>query len=117
MKTIGRIAAVILLFFGVLFLWAAFSPQASRGWIWVGVISIAAGLVLIWLTTRPKKEKEAVEIVQKLELSGNVSLEDFKCRNCGGTLSSENVKMVAGAPVVECPYCNSSYQLEEDPKW
>jgi len=25
--------------------------------------------------------------------------------------------MVAGAPVVTCPYCNTSYQLKEEPKW
>jgi transcription elongation factor Elf1 len=46
-----------------------------------------------------------------------VSLESFQCRNCGGKLSADNVKMVAGAPVVSCPYCGTSYQLEEAPKW
>jgi len=25
--------------------------------------------------------------------------------------------MVAGAPMVTCPYCHTSYQLTEDPKW
>jgi uncharacterized Zn-finger protein len=32
-------------------------------------------------------------------------------------LTSENIKMVAGAPVVTCPYCGSTYQLAEEPKW
>jgi uncharacterized Zn-finger protein len=29
----------------------------------------------------------------------------------------DNIKMVAGAPVVTCPYCNTTYQLTEEPKW
>jgi len=46
-----------------------------------------------------------------------VNLEKLTCRNCGGALSSENVRMLAGAPVVECPFCGTSYQLTEEPKW
>jgi hypothetical protein len=114
-RIIAYIAAAILIFFGVLFIWGAFSPQGSPGWIIVGVISVGAGLGLIWLAR--KRAKEQMEIIQKIELSGDVNLENLTCQNCGGTLSSENIKMVAGAPVVNCPYCNSSYQLSEEPKW
>jgi hypothetical protein len=41
----------------------------------------------------------------------------MNCKHCGGALSTDNIKMVAGAPVVSCPYCNSTYQLSEEPKW
>lgn len=116
-KLVANIFAAILLFFGVLFIWGAFSPQGSTSWLLIGAISIAAGLGLIWLVGRRDREKQIVEVVQKVELSGDVSLEAFKCQSCGGTLSSKNVTMVAGAPVVDCPYCHSSYQLEEAPKW
>jgi len=27
------------------------------------------------------------------------------------------VEVVAGAPVVTCPYCHTTYQLTEEPKW
>ena len=114
-RIIAYIAAAILIFFGVLFIWGAFSPQGSPGWILVGVISVGAGMGLIWLAR--KRAKERAEIIQKIELSGDVNLETLTCQNCGGTLSSDNIKMVAGAPVVNCPYCNSSYQLSEEPKW
>ncbi len=116
MKTAAYILAGILIFFGVLFLWGAFSPQGSTGWLVVGAISIAAGLGLIWLVGR-SSAKGKVEIVQKIELSGDINLESLTCRNCGATLSSDNVKMLAGAPVVTCPYCGASYQLTEEPKW
>ncbi len=115
-RIIAYIAAAILIFFGVLFVWGAFAPQGSVGWIIVGVISIGAGLVLIWLAGRRAK-REAAELVQRIELSGDIDLETLTCRNCGGALSPDNVKMVAGAPVVSCPYCNTSYQLTEEPKW
>jgi Na+/melibiose symporter-like transporter len=117
-RVIATIAAGILIFFGVLFIWGAFSPNGSTGWIVTGLISVAAGFVLIWLSRRrPAAADGKQEIVQHIELSGDVSLERLTCRSCGGKLSSDNVKVVAGAPVVNCPYCGASYQLEEAPKW
>jgi len=115
-STIAYIAATVLIFFGVLFVWGAFSEEGQTGWIIIGVISIAAGLGLIWFARR-KALKQTVEVVQKIDLSGDINLETLTCRSCGGTLSSQNVKMLAGAPVVDCPYCGSSYQLTEEPKW
>jgi len=41
----------------------------------------------------------------------------MKCKSCGGSLTMDNIKLVAGAPVVNCPYCNTTYQLTEEPKW
>ena len=51
-KIIAYIAAAIFIFFGVLFVWGAFSPEGSTGWIFVGVISIGLGLILIWFGSR-----------------------------------------------------------------
>jgi hypothetical protein len=52
-----------------------------------------------------------------IDLPGKVKLDSLKCQSCGGVLSSDNIKMVAGAPVVTCPYCHTTYQLTEEPKW
>jgi Na+/melibiose symporter-like transporter len=119
LRIIAYIGAAILIFFGVLFIWGAFSPQGSPGWIIIGGISVAIGFGLIWLAgVRAKREAQArQELIQKIELSGDINLEKLTCRNCGGALSSDNIKMVAGAPVVTCPYCGTSYQLTEEPKW
>lgn len=120
MKAIAYIAAAILIFFGVLFVWGAFSPQGSPGWILVGALSTLIGFVIIWFASR----KQAISpgnvgsnVTLKVDLPGNVALDTFKCQSCGGSLTPENVKMVAGAPVVTCPYCHTSYQLTEEPKW
>lgn len=117
LKIIAYIAAAIFIFFGILFVWGAFSPDGSTGWIPVGVISILAGFGLIWFASRRKPTPEDKEVTLNIELSGDVSLDEFKCQSCGGSLTADNVKMVAGAPVVSCPYCNSTYQLTEEPKW
>jgi len=118
-KVILYIAAAILIFFGVLFIWGAFSPTGSTGWIPVGIISVAIGFGCIWLASRrkPAETSEGTSITLNVDLPGNVELDKLSCQNCGGTITTDNIKMVAGAPVVNCPYCGTSYQITEDPKW
>ncbi|NMC13621.1 MAG: hypothetical protein GYA34_12160 [Chloroflexi bacterium] len=118
-KIIAYISAAILIFFGILFVWGAFSPQGSPGWILVGIISIVFGFVIIWFGTRqrPGTAGESQNVTIKVDLPANVNIESMKCKSCGGSLTMDNIQMVAGAPVVNCPYCKSTYQLTEDPKW
>lgn len=119
MKIIAYIAAAILIFFGVLFIWGAFSPNGSPGWIVIGLISVVIGLGLIWLAGRKKPETQTSgqNVTLNIDLPGNVNLETLKCQSCGGVLTMDNIQMVAGAPVVNCPYCKTTYQLTEEPKW
>jgi hypothetical protein len=119
-KIIAYIAAAILIFFGVLFIWGAFSPEGSVGWIPIGLISVGIGFGLIWFAARQKPASGAAggdNVTLQVDLPSNVAVEEFKCKSCGGALTMDNVKMVAGAPVVTCPYCNTTYQLTEEPKW
>ena len=53
----------------------------------------------------------------KIDLPADTKVEQMTCKNCGGALKPENIKMVMGAPMVECPFCGTSYQLTEEPKW
>jgi len=120
MKTIAYIAAAILIFFGILFVWGAFSPEGSPGWIIVGLISIGIGFAIIWFASRSKiasAGSSASNVTYQVDLPANVSLDTLKCQSCGGVLSKDNINMVAGAPVVTCPYCGTTYQLTEEPKW
>jgi len=117
-RIIAYIAAAILIFFGVLFIWATFSPQGNLGWLLIGVLSVLIGFGLIWFAQRRKAaEEQEKNVTYKVDLSGDVKLESLKCKACGGPLTPDNIKMVAGAPVVTCPYCGVSYQLTEEPKW
>jgi hypothetical protein len=118
MRIIGYIAAAILIFFGVLFIWGAFGSTPHPEWILVGIVSVLIGFGLIWLASRRSTSGQGeAETVLKLDLPSQTKIEAMKCRNCGGALKPENIKMVAGAPMVECPYCGTTYQLTEEPKW
>ncbi len=119
LKIIGYLGAAILIFFGILFIWGAFSPNGSPGWIIVGLISIGIGFAIIWFASRQKASDSTAgqNVTLNIDLPANVNLETMKCKSCGGSLTMDNIQMVAGAPVVNCPYCKSTYQLTEDPKW
>jgi len=118
-KLIAYIAAAILIFFGVLFIWGAFSPEGSVGWIPVGLVSVAIGFGLIWFAGRrkPADQTTTQNVTLNIDLPANVNLDSLKCQSCGGVLTMDNIQMVAGAPVVNCPYCKTTYQLTEEPKW
>ncbi|MCX8063069.1 MAG: hypothetical protein N3D16_10860 [Anaerolineales bacterium] len=118
MRILGNISAAILIFFGVLFIWGAFSPQGQWGWLIVGLISVAIGLSIVYLVNRPKgKLAEQPTVTVQIDLPANINIDTLKCQSCGGNLTMENIKLVAGSPVVNCPYCHTTYQLTEDPKW
>ncbi len=119
-KVIAYIFAAILIFFGVLFIWATFSPEGQIGWLLVGIISVGIGFGIIWFAGR-KKPSAAGEhgegVTLNIDLPGDVSLDTLKCQSCGGSITADNIQMLAGAPTVSCPFCNTTYQLTEEPKW
>lgn len=118
-KLIGYIISAILIFFGVLFVWSAFGPDGQTGNLITGAITVVIGFVIIFFLGRVKPADQVVQYnpTLKVDLPSNVDIERFKCADCGAQLSMDDVKMVAGAPMVNCPYCGAAYQLTEDPKW
>ncbi len=123
------IGAVILLLLaasgicvgGFILLGAAGGAQGVTGigstGIVIGVIALIIGIVLIVAAARKTKQETAQNVTVKVDLPGDTKIEQMKCRSCGGTLTADNIKIVNGAPMVTCPYCNSVYQLTEEPKW
>lgn len=83
----------------------------------LGVLALVAGIVMIVIAARKTKSDTAQNVTLKVDLPGYTKIEAMKCKSCGGTLTAENIKLVNGAPMVTCPYCNSVYQLTEEPKW
>lgn len=119
-KIITFILAAILILFGVLFVLSAFSsqsPNAPFASILVGVILAAIGFGLIWFAARQKPAAADQNVTLKIDLPGDVKLDTLKCQACGGVLSPKDITLVNGAPVVTCPYCHTTYQLTEEPKW
>jgi hypothetical protein len=117
MKTVAYIGAGLLILFGALMVIGATDPTGNASWLWVGILLIIVGLVIIFFASRHKPVAPTTNVTLNVDLPGNVSMDSLKCKSCGGTLTSENITMVAGAPMVTCPYCHTTYQLTEEPKW
>ena len=83
----------------------------------VGLLMIAGGIVLIVVAARKTKQETVQNVTLKVDLPGETKISQVKCQSCGGTLSAENVSLANGAPMVNCPYCHTIYQLTEEPKW
>jgi hypothetical protein len=118
-KIIGYIAAGILVFFGVLWLWAAFGSTGNPGGrLLVGGLLVLIGLgIIVVMRLREPKPEQQITIHQQVEVSGEVDAEALKCRNCGSQLDKSAISVVQGAIMVTCPYCGTTYQLTEEPKW
>lgn len=83
----------------------------------IGALALVGGIVMIVFAVRKTKQDTAQNVTYKVDLPGDTKIEQMKCRSCGGSLTSDNIKMVNGAPMVTCPFCNTVYQLTEEPKW
>ncbi len=83
----------------------------------IGLLMVAGGVTLVVVAARKNKQEAAQHVTVKVDLPGQTQIEQMKCQSCGGTLTSDNIKLVNGAPMVDCPYCHTAYQLTEQPKW
>jgi hypothetical protein len=108
LKIVLVVLGAVVLFLGLVFL--------IGGRPLTGAVIVLAGAFLV-VSGLKKPRTRNVVVRQELELTGDVKLENLKCRQCGGSLSSENTSFRAGTVFVSCPYCHSEYQLEEAPKW
>jgi len=118
-KIIGYIFAGIAILFGVLFLIAAFDgrpvAQAISNFI-IAAVLIGIGVVII-IAIKMREPKPKQEIIQKIDVSGDIAMERLKCKNCGALLDKDSIKLAEGAIVISCPYCGTTYQMVEEPKW
>lgn len=89
----------------------------GAGLLCVGLVMVGGGVLLIVLAVRKTRQETVQNVTLKVDLPGETKIEQMKCQSCGGTLTADNIKLVSGAPMVSCPYCNTAYQLTEEPKW
>ncbi len=106
---------------GFILLGAAGGAQGVTGvgsaGIVIGVLALIAGGAMLFIAARRNKQETAQNVTYQVDLPGETKVEAMKCRSCGGALTSDNIKMVNGAPVVTCPFCGTVYSLTEEPKW
>jgi hypothetical protein len=130
-RTLSYLAAIVIillglaaLFFGLVYIWGSTNPTGQSNWLTLGIISaiigfglIGGGAYIISLAGRGKMGAPTENVTLNVDLPANINMETMKCKSCGGSLTMDNIQMVAGAPVVNCPYCHTTYQLTEEPKW
>lgn len=131
-RTLSYVAAALLILIGLglvvlvggSYIVVSLSQTGQGGSLIIGLIAIiigflfiGGGVYLIYLAGHGKMGAVTENVTLKVDLPANVSMDTLKCKSCGGTLTMDNIQMVAGAPVVNCPYCHTTYQLTEEPKW
>jgi hypothetical protein len=127
-RIVTYIVAVVLILIGLglaVIIGLSYIVQAGNGgsvvigliFLIIGFILMAGGAYLIYLAGRGKMGAVTENDTLKVDLPANVNMDSLKCKSCGGSLTMDNIQMVAGAPVVNCPYCHTTYQLTEEPKW
>lgn len=113
LKILAYLIAAFLAILGLIFI-IGFQGQIFRLVIGL-VLLIAAGAVVYLLRIQPKPTQTTT--IQKIDLSGDVNLEEIRCRSCNAPLSKDEIEVKSGAIFVQCDHCGATYQFEEEPKW
>ena len=117
-KIILFVIAGFALVFSLLFFLGSGGRTGSSSWITIAVILAVVGFILIFFASKMKEPTDSTQnVTVNIDLPGEVGMDVIKCESCGGVLTEKDIKLVAGAPMVTCPYCSTSYQLTEEPKW
>jgi hypothetical protein len=104
---------VLLGFLGFIFIVGA---RGQVGYYLIGGVLFFAAVIIVYLI-RVQPQPTQVTTVQKIDLSGDVSLEEIRCRSCNAPLSKDEITVEAGAIMVSCSHCGATYQFEEAPKF
>ena len=108
----GSIAVIILFFFGIVFALASvYDPMrlAIAAFLFIAGFGVIAALYLV--TKKPS------QIVQRVELSGQMKTVSIECPECSASILPNKIKIVDGVPYATCDYCGNSVEVAEEPKW
>ncbi len=109
------IIAFILGGLGLVFLLAAGQGNALIRIVIGGACLVGSAALIYLARMRPVQYTHVHKM--ELDMPGKVDMKSYECKSCGATLDAESVQVVAGAVKVNCPYCGTSYDMEEAPKW
>ena len=116
---LGAIAVAVVFFFAIIFALASSAPaipaQTAQNRLVVSGMLLIIGIAIvvgIYYTTRKPKT-----VIQRLEVSGQMKAVPIKCPNCSASIDANRIKIVSGVPYVTCPYCGTTFEVAEEPKW
>jgi predicted Zn finger-like uncharacterized protein len=111
---VGTIAVAVLFFFAIVFALAASIQATATRLITSGLLFIIGLAIIVgiyYVTRKPKT------VIQRLEVSGQMKATSIKCPNCSASIDANQIKIVSGVPYVKCPYCGTTFEVTEEPKW
>jgi predicted Zn finger-like uncharacterized protein len=111
---LGAIAVTVLFFFAIVFALAASVQATTTRLVTSGLLFIIGLAVIVgiyYVTRKPKT------VIQRLEVSGQMQAAAIKCPNCSASIDANQIKIVSGVPYVKCPYCGTTFEVTEEPKW
>ena len=108
---LGAIAVAVLFFFALVFALAASVQETLTRLAVSGLLFVIGIAVAYYITRKPKT------IIQRLEVSGQMKAASIKCPNCGASVEVNQIKIVSGVPYATCPYCGTTFEVTEEPKW
>jgi predicted Zn finger-like uncharacterized protein len=111
---LGAIAVTILFFFAVIFALAASVQAPTSRLVTSGILFIIGLSVIVGIYYTTRKPKT---VIQQLEVSGQMKGAAIKCPNCSASIDANQIKIVSGVPYVTCPYCGTTFEVTEEPKW
>jgi len=123
-EVIGYIISAILLFFAAITLFFAiifalsssYAPQRlnTSALLFIGgfVLIFFAGCGIYYI-----RKQKPIQIIQKLELPGQIKVQPITCPNCGASLDVNQTKIIDGVPSIKCSYCGHTFEVTEEPKW
>ena len=116
---LGGIVVAVLFFFAVIFALASSAQSipvqtaqtrlAISGMLFIIGLAVIVGIY--YVTHKPKT------VIQRLEVSGQMKGAAIKCPNCSASIDANQIKIVSGVPYVKCPYCGTTFEVAEEPKW
>ncbi len=111
---LGGLAVAVLLFFAVIFALASSVQETGTRLVTSGILFIAALAIIvgIYYTTR-----KPTTVIQQVEVSGAMKAASIKCPNCGASVDASLIKIQDGVPYATCPYCGTTFEVTEEPKW
>jgi hypothetical protein len=124
LKVVLITAGVFFIILSLIFFLAAFSPFDLSILVEAIVLFVIGSIPIGIVVIAEMRDKPApINITNKIEIDagdlvgGDKSFEKLKCRNCGGSLTSRDVRFTDIGMIVNCPYCDQVYAIEEEPKW
>jgi predicted Zn finger-like uncharacterized protein len=114
LTVIGAIAVAVCFFFAVIFALAASVQATTARLATSGILFIIGLAIVVGIYTITRKPKT---VIQHLELSGQMKAAQIKCPHCSANIDSSQIQIRDGVPYVKCPYCGTTFEVAEEPKW